>query len=192
MIPPVGSWPGGLVRDAEPSPPSLPAAHTVTTPSAASARCSFDGRRVRVELAAAGRAVGVVGDLDRRAGRSPGRPRRTGGRGSPAPSSAPSRRRRSAGPRRSRCRRGWRRAPRPCSFVPSVRVVGRPATMPLTWVPCPPPEMVSVSSESGSVTTQLAAGVRLVEAEALVAGARRRCCRRRPGGTGASGRRRSR
>jgi hypothetical protein len=41
MMPPVGSWPAGLVTDAEPSPPSLPAAQTVTTPSAASARCSF-------------------------------------------------------------------------------------------------------------------------------------------------------
>src|SRR3954453_19773871 len=40
-MPPVGSWPGGLVIDVEPSPPSLPAAQTVTTPSAASARCSF-------------------------------------------------------------------------------------------------------------------------------------------------------
>src|SRR3954447_26576719 len=40
-MPPVGSWPGGLVVDDEPSPPSLPAAQTVTTPSAANARCSF-------------------------------------------------------------------------------------------------------------------------------------------------------
>src|SRR5438094_511206 len=40
-MPPVGSWPGGLVSDVLPSPPSLPAAHTVTTPSAASARCSL-------------------------------------------------------------------------------------------------------------------------------------------------------
>src|SRR3954468_23588220 len=40
-MPPVGSWPGGLVRDDEPSPPSLPAAQPVTTPSAASARCSL-------------------------------------------------------------------------------------------------------------------------------------------------------
>ena len=40
-MPPVGSMPGGLDRLAEPSPPSLPLAHTVTTPSAASARCSF-------------------------------------------------------------------------------------------------------------------------------------------------------
>ena len=37
---------------------------------------------------------------------------------------------------------------------PSVSVVGRPATMPLTCVPCPPPEMVSVSTLSGSATTQ--------------------------------------
>ena len=40
-MPPVGSWPAGLVTAAEPSPPSLPAAHTVTTPSAASARWSL-------------------------------------------------------------------------------------------------------------------------------------------------------
>src|ERR1051325_7986201 len=39
ISPGVGSWPGGLV--AELSGPSLPAAQTVTTPSAASARCSF-------------------------------------------------------------------------------------------------------------------------------------------------------
>ena len=41
MTPPVGSLPGGLDRSAEPSPPSLPLAHTVTTPSAASARWIF-------------------------------------------------------------------------------------------------------------------------------------------------------
>src|SRR5215217_8005117 len=40
-MPGVGSWPGGLVSDELPSPPSLPAAQTVTTPSAASARCSL-------------------------------------------------------------------------------------------------------------------------------------------------------
>ena len=42
----------------------------------------------------------------------------------------------------------------PCSCVPSDSVVGRPATMPFTCVPWPPPEMVSVSSESGTGTTQ--------------------------------------
>ena len=41
MMPPVGSVPGGLDRLSEPSPPSLPLAQTVTTPSAASARCSL-------------------------------------------------------------------------------------------------------------------------------------------------------
>ena len=40
-MPPVGSCPGGLVIDAVPSPPSLPAAHTVTTPSSTSARWSL-------------------------------------------------------------------------------------------------------------------------------------------------------
>src|SRR5262245_2445817 len=39
--PGVGSMPGGLDRLAEPSPPSFPLAHTVTTPSAASWRWSF-------------------------------------------------------------------------------------------------------------------------------------------------------
>ena len=33
------------------------------------------------------------------------------------------------------------------SDLPLVRVVGRPATIPLTWVPCPPSERVSVSTE---------------------------------------------
>src|SRR6476620_3043936 len=41
MMPPVGSWAGGLVRLFEPSPPSLPAAHTITTPSLTSWRCSL-------------------------------------------------------------------------------------------------------------------------------------------------------
>ena len=68
MMPPVGSLPGGLDRLAEPSPPSLPLAHTVTTPSADQRALELGGRRARVERAAAGRAVGVVGDLDRRAG----------------------------------------------------------------------------------------------------------------------------
>src|SRR3712207_4133749 len=39
-MPPVGSCPGGFGSEGLPSPPSLPAAQTVTTPSAASARCS--------------------------------------------------------------------------------------------------------------------------------------------------------
>src|ERR687886_555980 len=41
MMPGVGSVPGGLDRFVEPSPPSFPLAHTVTTPSAASWRWSF-------------------------------------------------------------------------------------------------------------------------------------------------------
>src|SRR6266496_406635 len=39
-MPGVGSMPGGLDRLLDPSPPSFPLAHTVTTPSAASWRCS--------------------------------------------------------------------------------------------------------------------------------------------------------
>ncbi len=41
MMPPVGSWPGGFDRLADPSPPSLPLAQTVTTPSLTSSRCSL-------------------------------------------------------------------------------------------------------------------------------------------------------
>ena len=43
-------------------------------------------------------------------------------------------------------------APAACRRRASV--VGRPATMPLTWVPWPPPEMVSVSTTPGTATTQ--------------------------------------
>ena len=41
----------------------------------------------------------------------------------------------------------------PESVVPSLSVVGRPATMPLTCVPCPPPEIVSVSRVFGTLST---------------------------------------
>ncbi len=40
-MPGVGSMPGGLDSDAEPSPPSLPLAQTVTTPSLTSSRWSL-------------------------------------------------------------------------------------------------------------------------------------------------------
>ena len=43
----------------------------------------------------------------------------------------------------------------PCSRVPSVSVVSRPATMPLTCVPWPPTDSVSVSTEVGTSTMQL-------------------------------------
>ena len=39
--PGVGSWPGGLERFSDPSPPSLPLAQTVTTPSLTSSRWSL-------------------------------------------------------------------------------------------------------------------------------------------------------
>src|SRR5215207_3174701 len=66
-MPPVGSWPGGLVSEAEPSPPSLPAAQTVTTPSSTRARCSLTVAEFGSNSPPPGRAVRVVGDLDRRA-----------------------------------------------------------------------------------------------------------------------------
>ncbi len=44
----------------------------------------------------------------------------------------------------------------PWSLPPSDSVVGRPATMPFTWVPWPPPERVSVSTESGTFCTEQA------------------------------------
>ena len=42
----------------------------------------------------------------------------------------------------------------PWSVPPSVSVVGRPATMPLTWVPWPPTDRVSVSTKAGSRWTE--------------------------------------
>ncbi len=42
----------------------------------------------------------------------------------------------------------------PWSLPPSVSVVGRPATMPLTWVPWPPSDSVSVSTMFGSFWTE--------------------------------------
>ena len=42
----------------------------------------------------------------------------------------------------------------PWSLPPSVSVVGRPPTIPLTWVPCPPTESVSVSMVAGSRWTE--------------------------------------
>src|SRR3954470_7377663 len=153
-MPPGGSWPGGLVSDADPSPPSLPAAHTVTTPSAARARCSFTVAEFGSNSPPPGGAQELFVTL-------------IGGQvaaGTPAPhgwswfsstqfsaESAPTMS--STAP----VEMSTRLAPgaAPCSFVPSVSVVGRPATMPLTWVPCPPPEMVSVSRLFGTFTTQL-------------------------------------
>ena len=114
----------------------------------------LDGGGVRVELAAADRAVGVVGDLDRRA---------LGGGDARAARRLvvlqhPVQRRvgaddqqHGAGGDRHQARR---RAPRPAAAPPSVSVVGRPATMPLTCVPWPPPEIVSVSTMFGTATTQ--------------------------------------
>ncbi len=41
----------------------------------------------------------------------------------------------------------------PWSFSPEVRVVGRPATIPFTWVPWPPTDRVSVSTKLGTFWT---------------------------------------
>src|SRR4051812_1896474 len=153
-MPPVGSWPGGLVSDDEPSPPSLPAAQTVTTPSAARARCSC----TVAELGS--KAPPPVGPYELLV-------TLIGGQvlaGTPAPhgalwcsstqfsaESAPTMS--STAP----VEMSTRLAPgaAPTWRVPSVSVVGRPATMPFTCVPCPPPEMVSVSSVAGIRSTQL-------------------------------------
>ena len=43
----------------------------------------------------------------------------------------------------------------PCILVPSERVTSRPATMPLTCIPCPPPETRSVSAEPASTGAQV-------------------------------------
>ena len=44
----------------------------------------------------------------------------------------------------------------PWRVVPSLSVTGLPATMPLTWVPWPPPERVSLSTTAGSFCTEQA------------------------------------
>ena len=42
----------------------------------------------------------------------------------------------------------------PWSLPPSLSVVGRPATIPLTWVPWPPTDKVSVSTKPGRRCTE--------------------------------------
>src|SRR4051794_40651997 len=152
-MPPVGSWPGGLVRDDEPSPPSLPAAQTVTTPSAASASCSLTvaelGSNAPPPEGPYELLVTLIG------GHSDA--------GTPAPhgaswcsstqfsaESAPTMS--STAPVEMFTRPAPGAAP--WSRVPSVSVVGRPATMPDTCMPWPPPEIVSVSTAVGTGTTQ--------------------------------------
>src|SRR4051812_9585154 len=152
-MPPVGSWPGGLVSDDEPSPPSLPAAQTVTTPSAARARCSC----TVAELGS--KAPPPVGPYELLV-------TLIGGQvlaGTPAPQGAAwcssTQFSAESAPTISRTapvEMSTRLAPgaAPCSCVPSVSVVGRPATMPFTCVPWPPPEIVSVSIDVGTGITQ--------------------------------------
>src|SRR4051794_30853936 len=153
-MPPVGSWPGGLVSDDEPSPPSLPAAQTVTTPAAASASCSL----TVAEFGA--NAPPPVGPYELLVTLMGGQVLA----GTEAPhgcawfsstqlsaESAPTMSRTAPVEMSTRLAPGAA----PCSWVPSVSVVGRPATMPLTWVPWPPPEIVSVSRLFGTFTTQL-------------------------------------
>src|SRR6478735_4581903 len=151
-MPPVGSWPGGLVRLVEPSPPSLPAAHTVTTPSAARARWSLtvadSGSNPPPPVGPYELLVTLIGGQV--------------AAGTPAPhgaawfsstqlsaESAP--RITSAAP----VEMDTSLAPgaAPWSVLPSLSVVGRPATMPLTCVPWPPTDSVSVSTKPGTFWT---------------------------------------
>src|SRR2546423_848703 len=135
-MPGVGSWPGGLV--AVLLGPSLPAAHTVMTPSAASARWNL----VVAEFGSnAPPPLGPYELLLTLMGGQPAHGLRwwssTQFNALSAPkmlSPAPTDRLISVAPGAA-----------PCRWVPSVRVVSRPATMPATWVPCPPADSVSVS-----------------------------------------------
>src|SRR5690242_16530551 len=137
MMPPVGSCPGGLVRDDEPSPPSLPAAHTVTTPSAASARCSFTvaelGSNAPPPVGPYELLVTLIGgqvDAGTLAPHGCAWFSSTQFRAESAPtmsSTAPVEMSTSLAPGAA-----------PWSLRPSVVVVGRPATIPLTCVPWPP------------------------------------------------------
>src|SRR5256714_13395659 len=138
-MPGVGSWPGGL--EALLSGPSLPAAHTVMTPSAASARWNL----VVAEFGSnAPPPLGPYELLLTLMGGQPAHGLRwwssTQLSALSAPkmlSPAPTDRLISVAPGAA-----------PCSFVPSVSVVSRPATMPATCVPCPPADSVSVSPEA--------------------------------------------
>src|SRR2546423_5654276 len=148
-MPGVGSWPGGLV--AVLLGPSLPAAHTVMTPSAASARWNF----VVAELGSnAPPPLGPYELLLTLMGGQPAHGFRwwssTQLSALSAPkmlSPAPTDRLISVAPGAA-----------PCSFVPSVSVVSRPATMPATCVPCPPADSVSVSPEAVRVREHEAVG----------------------------------
>src|SRR3954469_1101265 len=151
-MPPVGSWPGVLVSDSDPSPPSFPAAHTVTTPSAASARCSLTvaefGSNSPPPDGPYELLVTLIGGHFAAA--------------TPAPhgaswfsstqlsaESAPTMSRTAPVEMETMLAPGAA----PASCPPPESVVGRPATMPLTWVPCPPPEAVSVSRDPGTRST---------------------------------------
>src|SRR5215218_3488594 len=143
-MPPVGSWPAGFVIDVEPSPPSLPAAHTVTTPARVSARCSFTvadlGSNVPPPIGPYELFVTLIGGQV--AFETPG-PQGAAWFSSTQLSAESAPTISSTAPVEIDTRLAPGAAP--CSFVPSVSVTGRPATMPLTCVPWPPPETVSVS-----------------------------------------------
>jgi hypothetical protein len=134
-----------LLRFSEPSPPSLPCAQTVRDAFGGERALDLRGGRLRIELAAALRAVRVVRDADRRA---------SGGADARAARDAvvledPVQGRvgaededHGAGRQGDDLRAGA--APRTVRAPPAT-LVGRPATMPATCVPWPPAAVVSVS-----------------------------------------------
>src|SRR6476469_6024951 len=157
MIPGVGSMPGGFDRLSEPSPPSCPLAHTVTTPSAASRRWSCtvaefgsnapppDGPYELLITLIGGH---TAGDTPAPHGASWFSSTQFSAESAPTISSA---------------------APidsdtilepgaEPPTTSPPGRVYGLPAAMPLTWVPCPPCASRSVSTDVGTSTRQLPSG----------------------------------
>src|SRR3954468_14898887 len=152
-MPPVGSWPGGLVSDSDPSPPSFPAAHTVTTPSAASARCSLTvaefGSNSPPPDGPYELLVTLIGGHFAAAAPAPhgaswfSRTQLSAESAPTMSSTAPVEIETMLAPGAA-----------PVSCPPPESVVARPATMPFTCVPCPPPERVSVSTMPGTGTTQ--------------------------------------
>src|SRR2546423_3452591 len=135
-MPGVGSWPGGL--EALLSGPSLPAAHTVMTPSAASARWNLVvaefGSNAPPPLGPYELLLTLMGGQPAQGFRWWSSTQLSALSAPKMLSPAPTDRLISVAPGAA-----------PCSFVPSVSVVSRPATMPATCVPCPPADRVSVS-----------------------------------------------
>src|SRR3954469_21920073 len=148
-MPGVGSMPGGLDMLAEPSPPSLPLAHTVTTPSAASWRWSCTvaelGSNAPPPDGPYELLITLIGGHT--AGDTPA-PHGASWFSSTQFSAASAPMISSAAPTDTETI--FAPGAEPPTTSPPGRVYGLPAAMPLTCVPCPPSASRSVSIDVGT------------------------------------------